>query len=254
MSHIAPEPRDDRANGPSWSARSGWWFGRITAVCASAALLALLVVSCGEHTTPEGGEAGQELGESGLPGTEGRGPLPVPERRDSTTEVVEGFGAETIEVPHADCSPVRSDPAAEAEHYPVPLPPFSKGVFPCTRCHDRPDDFNLTKRNLTAEHTNIKLVHGPREQWCYGCHNPTGRDQLRLAGGRLIRFEESYELCGQCHGTKLRDWRKGIHGRRTGCWNGSKEYRLCVHCHNPHAPKFKPLEPKPAPTPPAEMH
>jgi hypothetical protein len=38
-----------------------------------------------------------------------------------------------------------------------------------------------------------------------------------------------------------------VHGRRTGQWNGQKGYLLCVHCHNPHQPHFKPMAPKPAP-------
>ena len=37
-----------------------------------------------------------------------------------------------------------------------------------------------------------------------------------------MSFAESYVLCGQCHGEKLRDWRAGVHGRRTGQWNGHK--------------------------------
>ncbi len=152
-----------------------------------------------------------------------------------------------------DCKPVRRDDTASGDQYPVPLPPFTEGIYPCTRCHDRPDDFNETKRTLTLQHTDIKLVHGPREQWCYGCHNPSFRDKLRLAGGRLVSFEKSYELCGQCHGTKLRDWRLGIHGRRVGCWNGKSQYLLCVHCHSPHAPAFPPLQPKPRPKKPTEI-
>jgi hypothetical protein len=39
----------------------------------------------------------------------------------------------------------------------------------------------------------------------------------------------------------------GIHGKRTGQWNGRKEYLLCAHCHNPHNPRFKPLPPKAPP-------
>ena len=165
----------------------------------------------------------------------------------------EGDGAEPVEPPVFECLPVREDTSVADDQYPVPLPPFSKDIFPCTRCHDKPEDFNTTKRNLTLEHLDIKLVHGPREQWCYGCHNPTDRDVLRLAGGRTVSFLKSYELCGQCHGPKLRDWRLGIHGRRTGCWNGKREYLLCVHCHSPHAPKFKPLTPKPRPKKPTEL-
>ncbi len=156
--------------------------------------------------------------------------------------------------PPFECRGVRDDEHAGAEQYPVPKPPFSFGVFPCTRCHDKPDDFNPKPRHLVSMHQNIQLAHGPREQWCYDCHNPTYRDKLRLAGGRLVSFERSYELCGQCHGEKLRDWRYGIHGRRIGCWNGQRQYLLCVHCHNPHAPHFRPMHPKAPPERPADIH
>jgi hypothetical protein len=36
-------------------------------------------------------------------------------------------------------------------------------------------------------------------------------------------------------------------------WNGKKEYRLCVHCHNPHQPKFKPIKPLPPPIRPEDL-
>ena len=71
-------------------------------------------------------------------------------------------------------------------------------------------------------------------------------------GEKKVSFDESYLLCGQCHGEKYRDWRAGVHGRRSGSWNGHKTYLLCAHCHNPHQPHFQPIEPKPAPIPPAE--
>jgi len=48
-----------------------------------------------------------------------------------------------------------------------------------------------------------------------------------------VPFTASYELCGQCHGDKYRDWKVGVHGKRTGMWNGKKTYYLCVNCHNP---------------------
>lgn len=151
------------------------------------------------------------------------------------------------------CRAVRNDDTVSTTLYPVPKPPFSKDIFPCTRCHNKPDDFNPAPRNLVAMHQDIKLAHGSREQWCYDCHNPTYRDKLRLAGGRLVSFEASYELCGQCHGEKLRDWRRGIHGRRIGCWNGERQYLLCVNCHSPHAPKFKSMHPRPRPARPDEI-
>ncbi len=102
-------------------------------------------------------------------------------------------------------------------------------------------------------HANIKLVHGSREQWCYDCHNPTDRDMLRLAGGRLVSFEASYELCGQCHGEKLRDWRRGVHGRRTGCWNGKRSTCCASTATTRTRLSFKPLHPRPRPLRPSEI-
>lgn len=163
------------------------------------------------------------------------------------------FGVELLQPAEFECEPVASTQIVEGDEYPVPRPPFSPDMFPCTRCHDKPDDFNMQPRKLTLKHEDIKLAHGPRAQWCYDCHNPTARDQLRLAGGRLIPFEKSYELCGQCHGEKLRDWRMGVHGRRTGCWNGKRAYLLCVNCHNQHTPHFAPVKPLPRPKTPEEI-
>ncbi len=74
------------------------------------------------------------------------------------------------------------------------------------------------------------------------------RDKLKLADGEIIDFTESYRLCGQCHGNIYRDWKAGIHGKRVGSFKGGKRtYFLCVNCHNPHDPKFKPLKPEPPP-------
>jgi formate-dependent nitrite reductase cytochrome c552 subunit len=113
-------------------------------------------------------------------------------------------------------------------------------------------EVNKSKRTLKEEHAKIILSHGERKGWCFECHNPDDRDKLRLASGELVGFDESYKLCGQCHGPKLRDWKAGVHGRRTGEWNGEKEYYLCAHCHDPHSPRFKPLEPEPPPGKPEE--
>ena len=133
--------------------------------------------------------------------------------------------------------------------YPVPRPPFSDDlVFPCTQCHDgKTVKLNTTRRKLEDMHDDILLKHGPETRWCLGCHSAEHRDQLHLADGTLIEFSRSFMLCGQCHGDKFRDWKVGVHGKRTGYWNGDKQYLLCVHCHNPHDPKFKPLKPLPPP-------
>ena len=149
--------------------------------------------------------------------------------------------------------------------YPV-APPFAiRGLFPCQACHrkdirsesreiDRNNLFfgkyfkapNLKPRILSRMHLNIKLQHG-EFQWCLNCHATDERNYLKLINGDIISFEESYRLCGQCHGLIYRDWKLGIHGRRVGKWNGKKLYLLCVHCHDPHSPKFRKIIPKDPP-------
>jgi hypothetical protein len=137
-----------------------------------------------------------------------------------------------------------SEPEGKLE---VPPPPFSEGIFPCSECHDPELPVNTKRRELKRAHQDIVLKHDAEHRWCLDCHSATDRDKLHLASGELIDFTESYRLCGQCHGDKYRDWRAGVHGRRSGDWNGHKTYLLCVNCHNSHAPAFKPLQPKPAP-------
>jgi hypothetical protein len=133
----------------------------------------------------------------------------------------------------------------------VPPPPFSPGIFPCSQCHQGMPA-NRRPRKLEQMHQDIVLKHMPGG-WCFDCHNPDNRDKLRLANGKLVSFEESYNLCGQCHGTILREWKAGLHGKRTGMWNGEKQYRLCVHCHWPHEPRFKPIKPLPPPVKPSDI-
>ena len=132
----------------------------------------------------------------------------------------------------------------------TPSPPFSEGIFPCTNCHVK-GDYDSKRRELKDEHTNIKFEHDAQNRWCLDCHSAGDRDKLHLASGELIDFTQSYRLCGQCHGPNYRDWKAGVHGKRSGYWNGPKKYYLCVHCHNPHSPKIKQIKPFPAPVKPA---
>jgi hypothetical protein len=134
--------------------------------------------------------------------------------------------------------PAGDDPArsrlVEAE-----APPLSDGAFPCTSCHasQRPDP---TRRELGYHDEQQSIFdHDTTHRWCLDCHDLEDRDRLRLASGERIAFTESYRLCGQCHGDKVRSWRAGVHGKRVGRWDGDKLYFLCVNCHNPHAPRFK---------------
>jgi hypothetical protein len=137
--------------------------------------------------------------------------------------------------------------ASDAQAIQVPPPPLTEGVFPCSDCHDPEIPVNTRRRKLSMAHQEIELKHDEEHRWCLDCHDANDRDQLHLASGEKVPFEESYRLCGQCHGDKLRDWKVGVHGRRTGRWDGEKQYLLCVHCHNSHAPAFAPLKPMPPP-------
>lgn len=134
----------------------------------------------------------------------------------------------------------------------VAPPPFSEGIFPCSRCHARRVT-DPTRRELVWAHTEIVFEHDAEHRWCLDCHGAGRMDMLKLASGEPVPFAESYKLCGQCHGPTLRDWKAGAHGKRTGSWSGTKEYLLCVHCHDPHSPHFKPIAPMPPPVPPAEL-
>ncbi|MBI5500669.1 MAG: hypothetical protein HY907_10545 [Deltaproteobacteria bacterium] len=144
---------------------------------------------------------------------------------------------------HSPEGPADPDPTLAAmppatERTEVPPPPFSEGIFPCSQCHSRAPA-NTKRRELTF-HREIVLAHDEGHRWCLDCHDPDDRDKLRLASGERVAFEESFRLCGQCHGDKYRDWRAGVHGRRSGEWSGHKTYLLCAHCHNPHRPGFHP--------------
>ena len=133
----------------------------------------------------------------------------------------------------------------------TPPPPFrDPDIFPCSQCHNADMPPNPQRRKLTEMHEDIVLRHDEEHRWCLDCHDAQNRDRLHLANGTLIPFEQSYKLCGQCHGDKYRDWRAGVHGRRTGMWNGKKQYLLCVHCHYSHEPKFKGIKPLAPPIPP----
>lgn len=155
-------------------------------------------------------------------------------------------GGQQPKPPATPVLPAAASDIKPDEHLEVPPPPFSEGVYPCTFCHDETLKTN-PKRRFVEDHEDIKLKHDEKNRWCLDCHDANNRDVLHLASGEPLPFAESYRLCGQCHGEKYRDWRAGVHGRRTGQWNGQKGYLLCVNCHSPHEPHFKPMAPKAAP-------
>jgi hypothetical protein len=131
-------------------------------------------------------------------------------------------------------------------------PEIDDEYLPCRDCHGSEDRHTgPPRRILEYEHEDTELVHG--DLWCLHCHDPENPGKLRLADATRVEFEDSWMLCTQCHSGKLPEWRAGVHGKQTGHWRGTKEYRTCVVCHEPHAPVFEPLRPKPRPKRPDEI-
>ena len=122
-------------------------------------------------------------------------------------------------------------------------------TYPCSRCHDDLAP-NPTERRLTEFHTQKTLQHGTQQGWCYRCHTKDKLDKLHLGDGTLVGYDEAFELCGSCHGDKLRDFRAGIHGLTTGYWSGDRVRRSCTACHDPHDPHFPAMIPERAPARP----
>ena len=129
-------------------------------------------------------------------------------------------------------------------------------MYPCNDCHATDADYNSTSRELTEEHVDIVLHHGKEEnlRWCHSCHQEKRYNKLALQNGREVGFNQSYQLCGSCHGPILDDWEKNIHGKRVGGWRGEQEITACPACHNAHDPPFKALKPEPPPELPWGKH
>ena len=178
--------------------------------------------------------------------------FPVVAARSGVLVLVLAVAAPTFANEHQPAAPQKALPTPEKPgQLQAQPPPFSDGIFPCSSCHSGPGD--KTRRQL-GFHDDIQAAfeHDAEHRWCLDCHDNANRDQLHLSNGDPVPFTESYRLCGQCHGDKYRDWRWGVHGKRIGNWDGQKTYFLCVNCHNPHSPKFKPLKPMPKPVRPEE--
>lgn len=134
----------------------------------------------------------------------------------------------------------------------------------CSACHPGADP--ATQQNNPREimmHKDIVsdaliLKHGRGAIWCFDCHNAANRDTLVDRRGDEVSFDESYKLCGSCHGDTYGEWRMGLHGKRTGEWKvgGKKRWWTCTECHDPHfvgKHRFNPIKPEPAPALPRGM-
>ncbi len=129
-------------------------------------------------------------------------------------------------------------------------------LFPCSDCHDEDWETDPERRDLDEPHDEIPgafLHHDVENRWCLDCHSAKSRDNLRLINGDRVKFNEYYRVCEQCHRRIYREWKMGVHGKRTGNWNGEKEMMHCAQCHNPHNPPFQAIKPMPAPRKPLDI-
>ena len=141
---------------------------------------------------------------------------------------------------------------ADGEVTLLPAPEVDDEYLPCMDCHDSEDRYTgPIPRELEYEHEDMEFEHG--NIWCLHCHNPENPNELRLADASLVPFEDSWQLCTQCHGKKLPEWRAGVHGKVTGHWRGDREYVTCVSCHDPHSPPTGKIDAKPRPKRPEEI-
>jgi hypothetical protein len=151
------------------------------------------------------------------------------------------------------CASCHGEPADVPFARPKPVTLMAR----CVACHEergKPVRCETCHKDTTEKaHAKIVLHHAEENRGCLDCHDAADRDRLHLSNGATIAFAESFKLCGQCHGTQYRDWKVGLHGKRTGEWNGRREYRLCVDCHWPHEPRFAPMKPGPRPARPEEV-
>jgi hypothetical protein len=124
----------------------------------------------------------------------------------------------------------------------------SENKVTCARCHGGNPEEKSAGEAKDSKKTNFRHIKEPMREltlfWSGGSSRPR-------PDNRVIMF--AFDYCGQCHATIYRDWKAGIHGKRTGRWNGEKEYRICLKCHNPHSPKFRQLEPEPPPLKPRQI-
>lgn len=114
-------------------------------------------------------------------------------------------------------------------------------TYPCTQCH-KGIKINVVDKEVYDKHPGLKFKHLSEVRLCRTCHDPANPNHLVLLNGTSITFDEVPQLCGQCHGKIGFNWTRGLHGKQVGSWNGEKTRWVCTECHNPHAPKYKPME------------
>lgn len=117
--------------------------------------------------------------------------------------------------------------------------------YPCSDCHRMISAAEPTSA-YAAGHADLQFEHFAAIQQCELCHDAGDMNHLRLLDGTLTSFDDAQNVCGQCHGEKLRDFLIGAHGKVMG--NARVKYRyVCTDCHDPHSPRPERVTALPAP-------
>ena len=111
--------------------------------------------------------------------------------------------------------------------------------FECTECHSKPVEELKGKGHGQKAHWDLTLVHANKKTMnCATCHDGSNMDELKSLTGTNIDFNNSYNVCSQCHSKQFNDWKGGAHGKRIESWAPPRASLTCVNCHNPHNPSF----------------
>ncbi|MCL6265436.1 cytochrome c3 family protein [Flagellimonas myxillae] len=111
--------------------------------------------------------------------------------------------------------------------------------FACTECHSKSLAQLQKGPKEPKAHWDIKLNHANANAMnCATCHNGTNMDNLHSLTGNTIDFNQSYQLCAQCHSAQFEDWKGGAHGKNIGGWAEPRAAMTCINCHNPHRPQI----------------
>lgn len=116
----------------------------------------------------------------------------------------------------------------------------------CSVCHTTREPETSTRKAEDLDEFHQGLVYAHGELSCLSCHNKDNYDTLSLADGTALLYEESIQLCAQCHGPQYRDYQNGSHGGMNGYWDLSRgpRYRnTCTTCHDAHAPAYPQMNP-----------
>jgi hypothetical protein len=111
--------------------------------------------------------------------------------------------------------------------------------FECSECHSKPLK-KLKGKEFKKAHWDIRLKHANAEAMnCTICHDAKDMNHLKSLTGSKIDFNQSYNVCKQCHTKQFEDWKGGAHGKRIESWALPRASMTCVNCHNPHSPSFE---------------